>query len=196
MTREAVIVIEFTDWWLSGTGAAGGRDVDAVPHRDRFGCPALPMTQVKGQLRESALRLVDAKAAGWTEEILFDLFGGEGKDPARLAFRGDATIDKTSALWLSRRRAARDELSRRRASTRINKFGVADERALRAVEAAVPLRLCGEVLWIGDGEPTAGWVDLLDAACAATLAFGKLKTDGYGRAIARCCLPNADGAEQ
>lgn len=191
MTREAVITITFTDWWLSGTGRAGSGDVDAVPHRDRFGCPALPMTQVKGQLRESAVRLVEAGTGGWTESLLFDLFGGEDDDPGALAFRGDATIEHATARWLAAHPAAREQLTRRRASTRIGPFGVAADDMLRRIEAAVPLTLAGRVSWIGGVAPMGDWVVLLDQACSATLAFGKLKTDGYGRAIAACAQADA-----
>ncbi len=184
MTREATITIAFTDWWLSGTGRAGSGDVDAVPHCDRFGCPALPMTQIKGQLRESAERLAADRAGGWTGDLVEKLFGHQL--PAALAFRGDATLDTATARWFARYRDARDQLTRRRAATRIDAFGVADDDTLRWVEAAVPLELTGSVIWIGGGDPLPGWVDLIDQACAATLAFGKLKTDGYGRAIATC----------
>jgi hypothetical protein len=193
MTREARIIITFSDWWLSGTGRAGSGDVDAVPHCDRFGCPALPMTQVKGQLRESAVRLAAAGAGGWTEDLVFDLFGGEGNDAAALAFCGDATLDPATARWFARHRNARDQLTRRRSATRINPQGVAADDTLRRIEAAVPLTLTGTVVWAGDDAPLPGWIDLLDHACAATLAFGKLKTDGYGRATA-CCQPVQSGS--
>jgi hypothetical protein len=186
MTREAVITIEFSDWWLSGTGRAGSGDVDAVPHRDRFGCPALPMTQVKGQLRESAERLAGARAGGWDADLVHKLFGGQDKNRAALAFRGDATLDEATARWLSQNPGAQAELTRRRTGTKIGRLGAAESRTLRALEAAVPMRLRGRVLWIDRAEPPENWVELLDAACAATLAFGKNKTDGYGRAIASC----------
>lgn len=185
MNKSARIVIAFTDWWLSGTGRAGSGDVDAVPHLDRFDCPALPMTQVKGQLKETAERLATDGAAGWAEELVLDLFGGEGRDAA-LAFRGDATIDPEVGRWFALNAAERNQLSRRRASTRIGPLGAAADQTLRAVHAAVPLTLVGDVVWIDANDPAIDWVKLLDAACAATLAFGKLKTDGYGRAIARC----------
>ncbi len=188
MTREASIVITFTDWWLSGTGRAGSGDVDAVPHCDRYGCPALPMTQVKGQLRESAARLAAEGAGGWTKELLDMLFGRAVHDQAALAFRGDATLDPATVRWFARDSAARNQLTRRRAATRINEFGVACDETLRWVEAAVPLELTGSVVWAVNGDPPSGldWVGLLDQACAATLAFGKLKSDGHGRAIASC----------
>ncbi len=178
MTRKARITIEFIDYWLSGTGRAGEGDVDAVAHRDRFDCPAMPMSQIKGQLRESAARLgCDA---------LLKLFGAEGDQEGALAFRGEATIGDAAGRRFANNRAARAQLFRRIASTRINEKGVAAEDMLRKVEVAVPLTVTGTVYWAASGKPDPNWPELLDKACAATLAFGKLKTDGYGRAIAKC----------
>jgi hypothetical protein len=193
MTREARIIITFTDWWLSGTGRAGSGDIDAVPHCDRFGCPALPMTQVKGQLRESAKRLAAAHAGGWTADLVSALFGHGGTDAAALAFRGDATLDAETVHWFARHRDARSQLTRRRSATSINRLGVAADDTLRRIEAAVPLTLTGIIVWDGAGAPRPDWIGLLDQACAATLAFGKLKTDGYGRATA-CCEPVLSGS--
>lgn len=198
MNSRAVITITFTDWWLSGTGRAGSGDVDAVPHRDRFGCPAMPMSQVKGQLRESAVRLAAARAAGWSESLVDQLFGepdrtlydplkDRRREPGMLAFRGDAALPPAVARRFADDKAVRAQLTRRRSSTRINERGAAYAKALRAVEAAVPFTISGTVEWIGKGDlQPSNWVLLLDAACAATIAFGKMKTDGYGRATAWC----------
>ena len=71
----------------------------------------------------------------------------------------------------------------------IDARGVADDRTLRAVEAVVPVILEGTVNWINAVDPDYDWVRLLDMACGATLAFGKLKADGYGRAIAAVAAP-------
>lgn len=193
MTHAAAITIKFVDWWMSGTGRAGSGDVDAVPHRDRFGCPAMPMTQVKGQLRESAERLARPQVAGWSDDLVVALFGKEENNAGALAFRGDAALDETTARWLAKKRTARAQLSRRIFATKIDKYGAAEDDTLRSVEAAVPLTLSGKVYWIGPGNPIVNWVVLLDAACAATLSFGKLKTDGYGRAVASCKPINEAG---
>jgi hypothetical protein len=194
MTRCAQIEISFSGYWLSGTGAARGRDVDAIGHRDRDGLPAMPMTQVKGQLRETAERLEAVGAPAWPEGSVQKLFGqrsdpdapDEGLQRAALLFRGDARLPDDLRAWLSHPQQAqhREKLFRRLSATAINEMGVATDRTLRAVEAAVPVTLHGRVEW-RVGDPVAGWIEALDAACAATVAFGKLKADGYGRAVAR-----------
>jgi hypothetical protein len=192
---NARLRIEFTSFWLSGTGTARGRHLDDVTHRDRDKYPAMPMTQVKGQLRETAERLACANYAGWNEDRLVQLFGtrtrpgdASAADTGQgvLAFRGEARLSEAlrAALDAKGHDAGRKRLFCRIAATRIGRLGAAEDKTLRAVEAVVPVVLDGRVEWIDQAPPGFDWVELLDSACAATLAFGKLKADGYGRAIA------------
>src|SRR5262249_15433855 len=124
-----------------------------------------------------------------------ELFGPRVKDDAAdagrsrrgwVAFRGEARLPAAARDFFNREqnRGARKLLFRRIAATRIDARGVAEDKTLRAVEAVVPLTLEAQLEWIGADPPPYDWVALLDAACAATLSFGKLKADGYGRAIA------------
>jgi hypothetical protein len=220
MTTVATLRIRFTSFWVAGTGASHGRHVDVVTHRDRLRLPAMPMTQVKGQLRETAERLAAGGHAGWTGARVVDLFGTRsgaqlnpqgqpaGGGPATvarrsrtvaqtdplghndtqsgtLAFQGEARLPEDVRAHLSNDETLA-RLFRRIAATRIDENGVAQDKTLRAIEAVVPLTLEGTVTWIGAPPPAADWVVRLDQLCAATLAFGKLKADGYGRAIAAC----------
>lgn len=179
-----MLTIEFTGYWIAGEGK-GGAGLDDVTYRDAQGCPAMPMTQVKGQLRETAGRLWSAKDVG-------DLFGNgaaevdDGRSP--LAFRGEAKLADPVRRWFGTKEGqqAREQLFRTIAATRIDENGVAAGRSLRRIEVAVPMRLVGTVSWRGRREPQEDWVRRLDRVCAATLAFGKGKNDGLGRAIARC----------
>lgn len=181
--KAASIELGFTSFWLSGTGAAAGQDVDAACYRDSDGCPAVPMTQIKGVLRESAERLANAEAGGWTANLVVAMFGADGDQQGALAWKGDARLSEAERCYFNSDAAARAQLFRVLRATSINAFGVAENRTLRAVEAAVPMSLTG-VVHAGPTAPT-NWLDLLDHACAATLAFGKLRTDGYGRVLAR-----------
>jgi hypothetical protein len=194
MTTSARLRIEFTSYWLSGTGTARGRHLDDVCHRDRDGLPAMPMTQVKGQLRETAKRLAARRIGGWSEGHIENLFGSRTRPGERspdatrqgaLSFPGEARLSVEAIAFLKEEgRDAMRCLFRRIAGTKIDELGAAEDRTLRAVEAAVPVTLHGKVEWISKELPDPDWVARLDAACAATLAFGKLKADGYGRAIA------------
>lgn len=190
--RQARLMIAFAGYWLSGTGTGRGRHLDEVTYRDRDDLPAMPMTQVKGQLRESAERLASGTQAGWSDDLVVQLFGSR-TDPesqtsaetirGALAFRGEARLSAAARAHLGNNARQRQTLFRRIAATKIDDRGAAEDRTLRAVEAVVPLTLEGEVEWIGAEAPDFDWIELLDAAAAATLAFGKLKADGYGRAI-------------
>ena len=191
--RAAVLTLSFRSWWLSGTGGGRGRHLDAVCHRDAAGLPAMPMSQVKGTLRETAERLAADGRAGWSDDLVQRLFGaraevGGGSSDGVVAFHGDAEIPASNRDGLAetdpRARRRREALFRRIASTRIDEWGAATDRTLRYIEAAVPVTLIGRLEWIAADPPDPDWIALLDAACAATLAFGKLKADGYGTAIA------------
>ncbi|MDD9980918.1 MAG: hypothetical protein OXU81_06095 [Gammaproteobacteria bacterium] len=191
--RAAALTLSFRSWWLSGTGGGRGRHLDAVCHRDAVGLPAMPMSQVKGTLRETAERLAAGGRAGWSDDLVRRLFGvrpevGGGSSEGAVAFHGDAEIPASDRAGLAetnpRARRRREALYRRIASTRIDERGVATDRTLRYIEAAAPVRLIGRLEWIAADPPDPDWIALLDAACAATLAFGKLKADGYGAAVA------------
>ena len=179
----AVLKLKFRSWWLSGTGGGRGRHLDAVCHRDVDGLPAMPMSQVKGTLRETAERLAAARLAGWSDCAVDRLFGARTEENGQssegaVAFLGDAEISEND------QRGPGESLYRRIAATQVDESGVAADRSLRYVEAAVPVKLTGRLEWIAADPPELDWIALLDAACAATLAFGKLKLDGYGAAIA------------
>ncbi|MGH7109004.1 MAG: hypothetical protein ACREFK_01115 [Stellaceae bacterium] len=188
---SAILTIEFTGYWIAGEGK-GGAGLDDVSYRDAQGCPAMPMTQIKGQLRETAGRL-------WSAQEVDALFGNgvaerdDGRSP--LAFRGEARLPRPVRGWFASQPETLKQLFRTIASTRITSGGVAADRTLRRIEVAVPMRLDGTVFWRGPREPREDWVWRLDQVCAATLAFGKGKNDGLGRALARCTIPGAEGSE-
>jgi hypothetical protein len=186
---EGLISITFDGFWLAGTGAARGRAADTFAHRDPDGNPAMPMSQVKGQIRETAARLVQAGAGGWTAEAWALLFGS-GDDSGRaeagaLDFGGDAQLTGALRAHLADNPAGRVMLFHNVSATKINSHGVAADMTLRTVEAVAPLTLVGRIRWIAATAPLANWIELLDSACAASLAFGKQKSDGFGRATAR-----------
>lgn len=192
--RAARLTIRFGGWWLAGTGASGGAALDMVAYRDADGCPALPMTQVKGVLRQAA---EDFGLLG-ADEIV-ELFGarsapGVATDAAAgaLRFAGEARMDAAERQWFRAHPEARGELFAVIRSTAIDPVrGVAKTDTLRAAELAVPVALSGRVQWIA-GDPPADWVERLDRVCAFVPAFGKLRADGFGRAIASC-TPEAPG---
>jgi hypothetical protein len=178
MTRMAVIRIDFLGWWLAGTGAGLGAAADVRACRAADGWPAIPMSQVKGTLRETAKALV---RAGTIDAEMFNrLFGVEaGPEETTVAFDGEAVVPAR----LRPEGASPGPLFSRVASTAIDALGVADDFTLRAMEVVRPLRLEGSVT-VHDGAPE-DWLETLDLICAATLALGKDKTS-FGDALIRC----------
>lgn len=186
--RFARISLGFLSYWCAGTGGGRGRHLDAVCHRDAGGFPAMPMSEVKGTLREVAEWLAADKVAGWTPGLVNTLFGKRTEDGgqgagAALEFIGDAQMSSADKA-IDDLAANTAILFRRIAATKINDAGVAEDKTLRFTECAVPVRIEGLIKWQANKESPANWVELLDAAAAATLAFGKIKNDGNGRAIA------------
>ena len=190
-SRAALLRIAFRSYWLSGTGGGRGRHLGAASHRDADGLPAMPMSQVKGTLRETAERLAKDGQAGWSDRRVERIFGrepagGASGEKGAVAFLGDAEIPEADRTGLvgSGERVRRQQLYKRIAATQVDERGAAADRTLRYIEAAVSVTLVGRLEWIAADPPDPEWIELLDIACAATLAFGKLKNDGYGAAVA------------
>jgi RAMP superfamily len=183
MTSRASLEIAFTGYWLAGTGAARGHEADAIADRDADGFPVMRMSQIKGQLRETASRLAASGAGGWTEKKVNQYFGTDDCEAA-ITFDGDATLAAESRDFMRDWPEDIDKLYRSVSGTKIDANGVAEEHTLRMIEGVVPVTLFGVVEW-KDDTPDADWIGTLDLVCAATLAFGKLKADGFGRAVAR-----------
>ncbi len=186
---QATITIRFLDWWHAGTGHSGAGDVDMVAYRDRAGCPAMPMTQIKGILRETAeeMKLMPR------DEI--NRFFGERSEPgvtvnadgAAVAFTGEAALTADEQAWFHANPKAQGMLFGWLRSTAIDEdTGAAKGETLRSIEACVPVTLSKTIEWIGPGECPGDWLDQLDLLCAMTPAFGKMTNDGLGRAIASC----------
>jgi hypothetical protein len=192
MTLRATLTLHFHSYWCCSTGGAGSDLADMPAYRDRDGCPALPMTMVRGQLRETAIQIFGPAI---TPDLL-KLFGApsqknpEEKDraPGLLRFVGEARMAKDDRDFFCAHPPARAQLFKRLMSTRINDRGVAADKTLRSIEACVPLKLTGEVHLdpLADKALQGAWITHLDHLCAATMAMGKQKTNGFGRVVARC----------
>lgn len=187
MSARALLSIHFLDWWHAGTGHSGMADADMICLRDRFGCPALPLTQVKGTLRETADRF-------WYPAEVIRYFGESTKrdDPSddagqgAIRFSGLMTIEPAEAAWFALHEEERGQLFGLLYSTAVEEHtGTAKARSLRQIEAAIPITLMAEISLTGHA-PDTDWIMRINQLCALTPAFGKLKNDGYGRAIASC----------
>jgi len=181
---EILIEIAFSGYWCSGTGQGRGRRFDGICHRDRDGFPAMPMSQVRGTLREGAERLAETESAGWTKGRVKCLFGDrrepddrEEATPGLLDFLGEARLVREP-------NSNADECFRPLPQTRIGPEGAAQDRTLRTSEVAMPGTLRGLVV-CRDPDACPDWATLLAAAGAATTAYGRMKPDGLGTAVTR-----------
>jgi hypothetical protein len=195
--RIAEITIRFTSWWQGGTGAAGGRDTDMAAYKDDDGCPALPMTQVKGTVRDIAanfdLLTIEDEILYFGERTQRDADHAEG---AAIRFAGEARLLAAERAFFKANPAARAQLFSDIASTAIDAArGTALTDSLRRAEIVVPLTLTARVEWVQEAPPD-DWIERLNAICAFTPAFGKLKNDGFGRAIASCAPAKGESNSQ
>lgn len=197
MTR-ATLTIQFLDWWQAGTGKSGEGDADMIAHRDEWGCPALPGSQLKGILREAA-----RDRLGWNEDAITPYFGeamNKGTpglaQSGGLAFPENATLTSAEQGWFHANKEARGALFSMLYATAIDvETGTAKDRSLRLIEVAVPMTLTAEIVWTGREPPPEDWIEQLDMMCSLTPAFGKQTHDGLGRAIACCKVANNQEAQ-
>ena len=197
MTDGVWIKIEFTTYWLSSTGGSGGMSADTYAHRDMRGLPALPMTSVKGRLRETAARLfgerddIDHLFGSPSRELATSAINAEAADrksreldghPAQLHFIGDARLPKANADKVLKNPQHKTLLFRTLTSTKIDdRTGTALDKSLRTFEVCIPLTLFGRVEASADAPED--WRETLDHICACTTSLGRGKSAGLGRAI-------------
>ena len=96
------------------------------------------------------------------------------------------TISEAEGAWFEVNKNERGQLFGLLYATAIDEeTGTAKARSLRQIEAAVPMTVEAAIS-LRKQAPDPDWMERLDGLCALTPAFGKLKNDGYGRAIAQC----------
>jgi len=175
--NQALITIAFTSFWMSGTGAAGSGTIDMPTERDLDGLPVMPMSTVKGTLRETADDL------GLNIQ---DLFGDCNRAESLVRFVGNARLLPADRAWFAANPKAKRPLFRQLSATAISGSGVAETGSLRVAEVVVPLTLTG---LIEADNPPGDWISRIDEACAFTLHLGKMKTSGLGRVLMKCEAP-------
>lgn len=175
--NKFVLEAEFTGFWCGGTGRSGFGDFDSIAYRDLHGCPALPLTQLKGTLRETTETYWGKKRA---EEIFGKAdIGGESKveHEGKFRFSRDLLLDKKLRLWFESELAARAQLFRALRFTALEN-GAAKQDSLRTCEMCVPLKLTTQIEFF-DTELILDFAKI----CALTTALGAFKNDGFGRVI-------------
>ena len=210
-----IIEIDVLSYWHPGTGRAGGDDTDAVIDKDEVGLPILRGRHIKGLLREAAEWLQhDFQAPGWDDTRINLLFGREAweadkKRPAQLSAPGcvrfgNARLPAAVIAAAEKNSALANAFIARLASTRIEfETGVADDKTLRSMEVAVPLKLRARLDWDdagrlgtkplrGDEDAESGdaisvlsrqWHSALAECLPLVTAVGAHRNRGFGRAL-------------
>ena len=201
----ATVVLDLCSYWHAGTGRGAGPELDAVCFRSAAGLPMLPGRTLRGLLRDALTRAAAVGAltdmqwtAGDPVEWCFGtgLDAGSGDDrvarqeearfrtvPGHLHI-SSALLGRTEAesaqweQWAADGYGARIEhLFRPFASTKVAADGMGEDKTLRAVELAVPMRLRATI----DGPDAPGWLSLLQTAAPLLRSLGSHRNRGLGR---------------
>ena len=200
-TARISLTLDIRSYWLHARGEGGGADFDLVMERDNDGLPVL-----RGRHLAGLLRLALERAVAWRwltdEYIALDVPGllmgsrGEGA-PGCLDIRS-ARIARPLHDRLTADKALREACFQRLSTTAIDgRLGVAKEKHLRSIEAALPLPLVFSVgfdpfdrmAWAGGNEvdtrhvtiAASTWHDWIRTAWPALDEVGAKRTRGFGR---------------
>lgn len=203
------IKFEILTWWHAGSGRDDGPVSDAKIIRGRGNLPFLPGRTVKGLVRDAARlgvaaqMLNEGQVVAWFGRDLVRINPQKGVttenrerhlDEARfhtsagnLIF-GSATLGDTWERWAEQvlsnnaddLSATPDDLITTFASTRIAEDGVAENKTLRVIEAAVPMTLWASI----EGPPEAQIEPLLPVLPIFLRGLGSHRNRGLGRVCA------------
>lgn len=182
--KMRTLILALHDYWHCGSGRGEGSHADALVERDAHGLPYVPGRTLKGLLREATELLEEAGAAPANAAVRY--FGtapasglSRHESEAGLLAFSSAALPEGLVSWLSGPVGAvhKGALFRIHYSTAIAASGVAKDKSLRGIEAAVPMDL--ECVVAGPDDD--GWVELLDAAFPLVRAIGGHRRRGFGR---------------
>lgn len=190
--------IDFSGFWISGSGRGRGFAVDEEGITDEDGFPYLPGRHIKGVLRDATRKLLDVEA-DLTPALIDALFGVETRtssDVGRaglglLSFR-DARLSEPFKRGLQEAGGTAADLFRTIASTAMAETGVAATGTLRVVRVAVPLVLTAPIefdaarasSFFDVPRLSQGWRDIVASSLVMVTAFGGGRNKGFGRCFA------------
>lgn len=194
---EALLRIEFRDFWHCGIGLGRSQMLDAVCVRDALGLPYVPGRTVKGLLRH-ALTVVAThqKVEPGLVDKLFGIAGfvhgvARSDTQAGQLRISNAKLPDEFVAWFKLQadnaNLARPLFRTLRMTAIDGITGAAKDKSLRAIEVTVPLVLHSRIE-AAAGAPS-NWFEQLQAAAPLIRAVGVHKSRGLGRAS---CTLHAD----
>lgn len=171
MNASYKLTVDFQHYWRCGTGKSAGSFVDATADLDRFGCPFVAGSMLKGLLRDAVYKTCSWNSAGLTKpqgcepgnvvEILFGSNAFSEKAPVNDTRPGilridDATLPDKTRHWLFHNAKHRNAMFRPFYTTAIDaESGIAQKDSLRGEMVVVPMKLTGR-LSVEDANDVAG----------------------------------------
>lgn len=169
--------IQFYGYWHIGSGLSGGTKADNLVLKDRHNLPYIPGKTIKGLFRHAAEELANLSESYLNNDIVQKAFGSFGyqEESASKLFFSDAQLALTDAKEIISQNLSQS-LYEVISSTKIDEFGVAEDKSLRQMEVTVPLTLYG---FITDFE--SKYYDLLAKSAPMVKYLGLNRNRGLGR---------------
>src|SRR5690606_3889843 len=138
--------IQFYGYWHIGSGLSGGTKADSLVLKDSNNLPFIPGKTIKRLFKHAADELATLSNEYLGEGEVEKAFGSSGyrEEYASQLFFSDAQLslqDATAILSEGLSESLYEVVS----STKINEFGIAEDKSLRQMEVTVPLTLYGSI---------------------------------------------------
>ncbi len=194
-----LLQIDFSGFWISGSGRGQGFAVDEEGITDEDGYPYLPGRHIKGVLRDAARKLLDVRddLGPSVIDALFGVGTRTSADTSRaglglLSFRDAKLSDSFKRKLKESGGHPSIDLFRTIASTAMTESGVAATGSLRVLRVAVPLILTAPVefdaaraaLLLDRPRLSDEWRDIVASSLVLVTAFGGGRNKGFGRCFA------------
>lgn len=157
---ELIYKIEFYSNWHTGSGLAAGNDLDMVVIKDENGLPYIPGKTLKGLLREAAESIFEINPEFVSNGFIENVFGERVEEGQKgyagheykfsECFFSNAEFDEKIYNQLKDKGDLKKQLFDKKASTEINKDGVAEDHSLRSFETVIPVVLYAKVEGVKD----------------------------------------------
>lgn len=183
--------IDILSHWCAGSGRGRGADVDALVIKDGNGLPYLPGRTVKGLLREGMMCCEEnGQVPPGTTDCLFGKPTVPGKPdgsvPGVLSFR-DARLPVDVVRYLFGKPDLVDAMYDVFSSTKLDDNGMAEDKTLRTIELAIPMKLETVVevnpVYANELPRDLDWKASIQKACSMVRALGSHRHRGLGRCV-------------
>ncbi len=195
MPKTLEYKIKFYSFWHVGAGLTGTTYADDLVNKNEDGLPMIPGKTLKGIIRDAASHLESLQP--FPNHFLKSAFG---LIPKEKRVNGDIVFSETddedsngahtffSSAYISEALAdallsakAETGLYQLKASTKINKVGVAEDFSLRKMEMTIPLELHATIEYFGDSKQWDSFCENMEKTMGFIKKMGANRHRGLGR---------------